>query len=151
MSTVSTARALRLTRLTQNAFATYGQIVDEENRALCVTLEKPWVDLNQDGISDKNVSCVPPGEYPASRYHSPKRGYDVFMLSGVPGRGDIELHIGNTPHDSEGCILLGSNFGDVGGQHGITGSQATFSRFMASLKGIDAFTLTVVDPAEVIT
>lgn len=137
---------LTLQRVEQNDFATYGRIVDAENKQVCLTLERPWVDVNGDGISDRNVSCIPAGSYPARRYRSPKRGYDVFMLSGVPGRGDIELHIGNLPHDSEGCILLGSNFGTVNGQHGITGSAAAFARFMSSMTGIDTFTLHVLDP-----
>lgn len=132
--------ALTLTRIEQNDLATFGRIEDTDHQQWCVTLERPWLDNAHD------VSCVPAGTYTAHRYASPKRGYDVFMLSGVPNRGDIELHIGNTVADSEGCILLGTMYGVVNGQHGITGSGDAFRAFMRRLQGVDAFTLTIVDP-----
>jgi hypothetical protein len=132
---------LRLERLSHTDFATYGQIVDDENQVLCLTLEKPWLE------NAHNVSCIPPGTYAAFRRSSPKRGYDVFELAHVPGRSNIELHIGNLPRDSEGCILLGSNFGTVDGQRGITGSTVAFARFMTRLKHVQGFELEVVAPA----
>jgi hypothetical protein len=138
--------ALTLTRISQSAFATYGQLSDAEQRQYAVTLELPWENNQHD------VSCIPAGSYHAVRRLSHLHGgtgvhdYDVFELMDVPSRGAIELHIGNLPHDSKGCILLGSNFGTVNGQHGITGSQAAFARFMDEMRGVDAFTLTVTDP-----
>lgn len=132
---------LTLRRLEMTPFATFGQLSNEEDRFVAATLERPWLDNLHD------ESCIPAGTYEARRYHSPKRGYDVFMLASVPDREDIELHIGNTAADSHGCILLGSNFGVVNGQRGITGSAAAFARFMDGLRGVDAFTLVVSDPA----
>lgn len=132
-------KLLTLSRLTQNSFATYGQITDEENKPLCVTLELPWVD------NEHGKSCIPPGAYVAHRFPSPRRGYDVFELDGVPDRGDIELHIGNLPHDSEGCILLGTAFGQINGQPGIVGSGDGFRAFMQAMRTIDTFTLTITD------
>jgi hypothetical protein len=139
-------RAYTLYRLEQTPFATYGQMLDEANRCLCVTLERPWVDANHDGISDRNVSCISPGRFDAVRIVSPKHTYELFEVRGVPGRSNIEIHRGNLPSDSEGCILLGARFGDFGPQRGITGSAEAFDRFMASLVGVNAFTLVVVDP-----
>lgn len=136
---------LTLYRLHQDEHATFGQIEDAERNVLCVTLERPWVDANHDGLSDPNVSCIPSGSFTATRYHSPHFGYDVFSLSGVPGRGNIELHRGNTVHDSKGCILLGTRIGDVNGERGITGSAQAFERFMDRMAGVNTFTLTVVD------
>lgn len=132
-------------RLDSTKSATYGEMVDDEERSVGVTLEPPWVDKNEDGISDKNVSRIPAGTYPAHRKLSPKRGYEVFELENVPGRTNIEIHIGNTTADTEGCILLGSNVGMVNGQHGITGSAAAFRKFMSLLTGVDRILLDVID------
>jgi hypothetical protein len=132
---------LILRRLERNEFATYGQIVDDTEKVLCVTLERPWLD------NAPNVSSIPAGAFTFHRRLSPKRGYDVFITQDVPGRSDIEIHKGNLPSDSEGCILVGSRFGDLGTQHGITGSAAAFERFMEQLRGVDAFELTVVNPS----
>ncbi len=130
----------RLQRLVQNSHATYGQITDDENRLICRTLERPWLNNAHD------VSCIPAGEYPAHRVTSPKRGYEVFMLDGVPDRTAIELHIGNVVAESEGCILLGTGFGEVKGEHGVIDSREAFAEFMRLLAGESNFVLTVLDP-----
>lgn len=132
--------ALTIFRFEQTDFATYGRLEDAEHRQLAVTLELPWRN------NMPNVSCIPAGTYTAVRYHSPKHGYDLFMITGVPHRSAIEMHIGNLPPDTDGCVLLGSNIGTVDGHHGITGSQAAFARFMDRMRGIDAFPLTIIDP-----
>lgn len=131
---------LRLQRLTQTEFATYGLLTDEENRELVKTLELPWKH-NAHGIS-----CIPPGEYVAYRRKSPKRGYQLFGLLAVPGRSDIEIHVGNTVADSSGCILVGTRLGMVGDQHGILESHRAFDALMLHLKGVDRFTLDVRNP-----
>lgn len=144
---------LTLRTLEQNAYATYSQLVDQEEKQLCVTLENPWVDLNHDGISDRNVSCIPGGTYVCRRRYSEAHGCEVFEVTGVPGRDNVEMHIGCLPRDTKGCVLLGSQFGEVdygdgkpdGKGHGVTGSHAAFKSFMDHMKGIDVFTLHVVN------
>ena len=133
-------RQLTLQRLSYTDYATYGILSDEENREIAKTLERPWKN------NAKGVSCIPAGTYKAHRYLSPKRGYTVFELADVPDRTHIEIHKGNLPSDSEGCILVGSRFGMLGDKHGITESGAAFDRFMAALAGVDTFTLIVTDP-----
>lgn len=60
-----------------------------------------------------NSLLIPPGLYKAVIYVSPKfteqRGYPfrVPLLQDVPGRTEIEWHIGNLPSDTEGCTLIG--------------------------------------------
>lgn len=135
-------RTLSLRRIEATDLAMFGTLADEENKSFGVTLEPPWRD------NERDVSCIPAGTYTAVRFPAGegKRPYDVFKLIGVPDRDDTEIHIGNTIADTEGCVLLGSNYGVVNGQHGITGSQAAFRRFMDALRGIDSFPLTVIDP-----
>lgn len=135
-------RRLTLTRLESSAYATYGQIVDEENRLLCRTLELPWRN------NAPRVSCVPAGTYPAHRRYSPKHKYELFELDGVPNRSNIELHVGNLTADSLGCILLGMRFGMLGDKHGILASGEAFRVFMEALRGVDQFTLVITNPPD---
>ena len=131
-----------LRRLDQNDLATFGQLVDAEENFVAVTLEEPWKN------NARAISCVPAGTYQAHRRVASenRHHYDVFELEKVPDRTAVQIHIGNTVKDTEGCILLGSNLGVVDGLHGITGSAAAFRKFMSLLTGVDRITLTIVDP-----
>ncbi len=129
-----------LHRVTQTDQVTLGRIEDDERRQVCVTLELPWRD------NAHNLSCVPPGQYVAYRRWSPKRDCEVFQLKDVPGRDNIELHVGNFPGDTDGCILLGSNYGRGDASAMITGSRSAFNAFMALVAGENQFTLTILNP-----
>lgn len=131
-------RQLRLIRIHDNPTATFGYLQDEVRRELCRTMEGP------DGptVCDR----APAGTYTVTRRRAPERDYDTFEFTDVIGSDPIELHIGNAPHETERCICLGSNFGRVNGQEGVTGSPAAFRWFMDALRGEDAFELTITDP-----
>jgi len=131
---------VHLFRLAQTEHATFGRLEGKDFTALGVTLEPPWKD-NQHGIS-----CIPAGTYECKRYLSPKHGYDVFEVLNVPGRSNIEIHVGNTPVDTEGCILVGTEFGKVDGEGAIVHSKTAFHALMQYLDGRDTFTLTITDP-----
>jgi hypothetical protein len=128
---------LTLRRLSDTGRATFGILSDAENKQLAVTLELPWK------LNAHNVSCVPAGTYDVHRRWSPKHKCEVFELAGVPDRGNIELHVGNVPADSLGCILLGTSFGEGS----IRDSRRAFDRFMALMKDVNGFTLTIL-PAD---
>ena len=64
------------------------------------TLELPWESNHQD------KSCIPPGEY-GGIYHSRENGLRCIILDGVTGREAIEIHPGNEPSQTHGCILVG--------------------------------------------
>lgn len=135
-----TVPTLVLQRVRQTDLATYGTLASATIALpATVTLELAW------RANAPDVSCVPAGVYPIVRFHSPHFGYDVFQLEDVPGRSACELHVGNTVADIRGCIALGSNFGVVNGQDGVTGSQAAFARFMTAMRGIDRALLTIRD------
>lgn len=130
----------RIQRLEGTDFAVYGQLIDaDDERFICYTLERPWLD------NESKVSCVRAGGPVTAHRFRGKRPYDVFKLAEWFGRDDVELHIGNLPHDSEGCILLGRSFGDVNGQRGVTDSKGGFGDFMAWAAGEDTIELTIVD------
>ncbi len=133
---------LYLHRLTQTEHATYGQLIDADHAVIACTLELAWKN-NQRG-----VSCIPAGQYICRRRYSPKHGYELFGIEGVPGRSDIEIHIGNTPKDSLGCVLVGTRFGEVRGEHGVLDSRKAFGRLMDLMRDVMTFPLTVIDPTE---
>lgn len=133
----------RLDRLSSTGFATYGQLIDAASeQRVCVTLELPWHDNAHD------LSCIPIGIYPAHRRLSPKRGYELFELEAVPDRSNIEMHVGNLPHDSLGCILLGTHFGAVNGQSGVLESKVAFTEWMFRNRGHDHIQLVITDHLE---
>lgn len=51
--------------------------------------------------------AIPAGSYQLAVYDSPHAGHLVPILLDVPGRSEIEIHCGNLPTDSKGCILVG--------------------------------------------
>lgn len=130
-----------LARLTHSAFEpTFGVLMTDEHHKVAVMLELPW----KNNLPDE--SCVPAGSYTCVRYRSPKRGYDVFLLNGVPGRSAIEIHIGNSVHDTDGCLLIGTRYGTVNGVPAVTGSGAAFQSWMSMQANVQSFTLTITDP-----
>jgi hypothetical protein len=141
-------KRLTLQRLHEDAEKTLGAIYDEKGRRVCVTLELP------DCGNKENVSRFPAGEYIAERRHSETHHGVVFGLLYVPGRRDIELHIGCLPRDTKGCVLLGQDYGHVdyedgtpdGKGDGIIRSRTAFLSFMADHPE-QRFWLHVVDPS----
>ena len=71
----------------------------------CYTLELPYID------NIKNVSAIPHGLYKIEKYKSKKHG-KCFILPDVINRTGILIHKGNSPEDTEGCILLGKSIND---------------------------------------
>ncbi len=120
---------MKLRRLSDTGFATYGAFVDDEDAEICKTLELPWKD------NVHNQSCIPPGTYTAHKRPSPKRGYEVYELDHVLGRGNIQIHIGNLPKDTDGCILVGRHFGKIATAEGVIESRDAFSAFMKRFTG----------------
>jgi hypothetical protein len=94
-------------------------LVLDENQIIyrCVTIELPRIKIPYQ-INARSVDCIPEGTYPTEKYYSPTKGL-VFLLKNVPGRSEVEVHIGNyvagLDLDSEGCILVGKSFEDRNG------------------------------------
>lgn len=73
--------------------------------------------------------AIPAGTYQVVVRFSPKRGYNVPGLEAVPGFSDIEMHVGNHPQDTDGCILVGEYL--LPGQDFLTNSTTTFKSLMS--------------------
>lgn len=108
-----------------NADCTIGRIHIE--RYQCFSLELP--DLN----NQKNISCIPEGEYQYEVYESPSKG-TVLLLKDVPGgRTYIEVHSGNYTRQILGCILVGDGIKwlDSDAIPDVTNSKNTLSKVLA--------------------
>lgn len=55
----------------------------------------------------KGETAIPIGTYAVKLYDSPKHGKDTPELVAVPGFQHIQIHSGNGPKDTLGCLLLG--------------------------------------------
>lgn len=124
-------RALLLIRVDHNDLSTFGYISDEKLKSICMTLEP--------SAADRLVA----GTYTARRRVGEQ--YDTFELNALDGEM-VAFKIGNTPGETAGAILLGSNYGIVAAQHGVTESPAAFRWFMDALRDVDVFELTITDP-----
>lgn len=126
-----------LIRIEQGEDGTFG-VLRLNGRAWCVTLEPPEHD------NAKNISRIPRGEYVCRRVRSPRFGV-VFEVTDVPGRTHILLHPGNMVSDTQGCVLLGRNFGKLQGGRAVLNSGSTFASFMEAMDGVDEFRFTIED------
>ena len=94
----------------------------------CLTLELPWKD------NESYISCVPAGDYEASKYNSYKHG-EVVLLKDVPNRTYIEIHAGNYTRDVQGCILVGDSIKYLDGDDilDVTSSLTTLRKLLTEL------------------
>lgn len=96
---------VKLHRVISGSEGTFG-VITFKGQPLCVTCENPWFD------NQKNVSCIPAGNYECSSYSGTKHR-NIWKLHDVPDRTAIIFHAGNTINDTKGCILPGKNFGII--------------------------------------
>ena len=80
-----------------------GGELEVDGSFVCDTLELPW------RWNKKDVSCIPPGTYTCWWRHD--RGRVQVEQIPCPGghRVGIQIHSGNTPEHTEGCILVGKS------------------------------------------
>lgn len=72
----------------------------------CNFLELPWQD------NQRNVSCIPEGEYIVEQRESKRFGLH-YHVKDVPGRSGILQHPGNYTHQIQGCQLPGQRLTDL--------------------------------------
>ena len=96
---------LRIKRFEQTSESTIGRLY-ANGKLLGYTLEPPGPDSTVQG-SDRRILA---GMYRAVRYYSATNHGEVLKLLGVPGRTYIEIHAGDFPSNTHGCILPGRNY-----------------------------------------
>lgn len=131
-------KSLTLFRVSKSEIVTQGVLInDETGLPICLTLEEPWKNNAQ------GVSCIPAGEYIVVP-HVNSKGSPVFLITNVKSRTAIQIHIGNTTKDIEGCVLVGTEFGAYVGLPAVLGSQRAFHALSKSV-GHDPFILKIVE------
>lgn len=92
--------------------------------------------------------AIPAGTYPLTIAWSDKHGRDLPRVLNVPGFDAIEIHIGNFPKDTLGCLLVGQ----TRGKDGVLNSAAEFLKLYVEMKEAFAMgrlgTITYVDLAQ---
>lgn len=129
-------KTITLIRVESAPDGTFGVMLID-GHAFCVTLERPWVN------NEKQVSCIPVGEYSAVRITRPS-GQVTFMIVGVPNRSAILFHPGNTIEDSKGCVLLGQFWEKLRENRAVKNSGHTFELFMRELEGEETVKVNVL-------
>lgn len=104
-----------LKRVSHTKLSTFGVMIYND-LPFVVTLEEAWRD------NQRSISCIPEGRYLCRPYSSAKYK-NVWELQDVPNRSKILIHAGNTHLNTEGCILVGSQFQPVGGVEGVQQSK----------------------------
>lgn len=104
------------------------------NQPRMLTLEDPWKG------NKPFVSCIPPGTYEVAPYSS-QHYPDHWQVLDVPDRTNILIHEGNTEIDTKGCILVGSEFGELRGHPAVLKSVKALNALRVMLP--ERFQLTV--------
>lgn len=115
-------KRIELRRVSSSNDCTQGILIKyDDGKALCATIERPWKE-------NKNfISCIPRGVYRVEPYSSDKyKG--VFQIMDVSGRYNVLVHIGNTVKNTTGCVLVGSEFGYLGGNDAVLNSARAMER-----------------------
>lgn len=108
-------RWVKIKRSPSSDEGTFGELTTD-NGFTCKTGELP------DRGNKQDISCIPPGKYPARWYASGRpsmSGRPCYHVDDVPGRFGIEIHPANLMGDKEvgfskqveGCIALGVSIG----------------------------------------
>ena len=77
-------------------------------------------------IKIKGNTCIPYGTYNVTITYSPRFKKNLPLINNVKGFDGIRIHSGNTPQDTEGCLLLGLN--KVKGR--VVDSKVTVNKFI---------------------
>lgn len=128
---------VELFRLESTQKSTLG-VLRVDGVLFCVTLENPWAN------NQRNISCIPCGQYLAKRVQSPTFG-NTFEASGVPGRSAILFHVGNTADDTRGCILPGTYTAGIPGNRLVRQSRKAFDAFIHATRHVDEFDLFICE------
>jgi len=95
---------LQLERVDETEKSTLGRLsVDGEFE--CYILEDPIREVKVYGNT-----AIPYGYYTVSITYSPRFKRNLPILRDVPGFRGVRIHPGNTPKDTDGCLLPGTRF-----------------------------------------
>ncbi len=82
--------------------STCGELIIK-GELFCYTLEPPTKTDNT------KPRAIPAGTYDLTMRFSPRHNRILPHIENVPDFDEIEIHPGNYPRDTEGCVLVGSS------------------------------------------
>lgn len=94
-----------LDRLIFSDYSTIGELF-LDNKFFCFILEDT---VRKNKIPGK--TAIPSGSYEIERTYSPRFKKVLPILLNVPNFEGIRIHPGNTPQDTDGCLLPGMRYG----------------------------------------
>jgi len=124
-----------LKRVATNEDGMFG-VLQEGDTPFALTVERKWLD------NQKNISCIPEGQYVCERVTSPKFG-NTFEVTDVENRNHILFHKGNIMDDSHGCIIVGEQFESLNSKTAVLASSKGFSEFLFRTTDTDQFRLII--------
>lgn len=144
------SRIALLTRTQSGIDGKFGFL--EVGRLSFRTGELPW------RFNEKNVSCIPAGDYKCAWTYSPQFKRHTYQVLDVPGRNGIRFHAANyfASKNSEflsqvyGCIGLGHIVGTSMGQKMLLRSKQAMDSFEKYLGG-EPFTLRIIGREKLVT
>lgn len=136
-------RMLTMKRVEIDAPGAFG-VLQWMGMTFCNTLERTYP-----GPYNSHVTKIPPGVYKCvrSRFNKAKTPYDTWKIVGgviTPDR-EIKFHIGNVEDDSDGCILVGEEFGRLSGARAVLASGRAFREFMTLTADFDELDFAVLN------
>jgi len=96
-----------ITRIAKKAEYTIGRLTINGHR-ICDTLEPHCIDWDKDE-KVLGKTAIPEGRYRIMMKLSRKFGMKMPYLIDVPNFEGVMIHQGNTPKNTQGCILVGYN------------------------------------------
>lgn len=94
-------QSITINRQFENDNCTMGYLTVDDS-LICHTLERA------DYANSKSVSRIPKGSYQAFIRVDKPLGWRIELVD-VPDRENIEIHIGNYPFQTTGCVLVGNS------------------------------------------
>ena len=124
---------LLLKRLHKTENSTIGELY-VDGKFECYTLED-----KEREVKIKCETAIPKGEYKVIINLSNRFKILLPLLISVPNFEGVRIHPGNTNHDTEGCILVGT----TRSKDFIGNSRIAFKKFFEKMKKAKDITLTI--------
>ena len=116
---------------------------------LCFTCEDVIREVPGQPVSQWKIpgrTAIPQGTYDILITDSVRFGKPTPILMNVPGFSGIRIHAGNTAADTEGCILPGLTWDDIGVMQSRAAMAMLFALISDALDAGEHVTIEIVNP-----